>query len=117
MTIIEIAPLENGAHRNQSGDKVTVPEGWAILPADMDTPHFPFGSITVDDSTPPHVTGWTAGEVLEPEPEPEPEPSIEDRIQSLEAENTLLKAQVQAQSDSNDFLEDCIAEMATIVYA
>ena len=29
----------------------------------------------------------------------------------------LLKQQLQAASDQNDFLEDCIAEMAEIVYA
>jgi hypothetical protein len=34
-----------------------------------------------------------------------------------EKERTLLKAQIQALSDRNDFLEDCIAEMAGIVYA
>lgn len=34
----------------------------------------------------------------------------------LQQENKLLKAQVQAASDRSDFLEDCIAEMATIVY-
>lgn len=117
MTIIEIAPLDNGAHRNQSGSMTTVPEGWAILPPDLDTPNFPFGTITVDDSTPPYVTSWTPGTIPDPEPEPEPEPSVEDRVETLEAENTLLKAQIQAQSDSNDFLEDCIVEMATIVYA
>lgn len=40
--------------------------------------------------------------------------ALEDTI---EAENTLLKAQVQALSDRNDFLEDCIAEMAGLIYA
>lgn len=34
-----------------------------------------------------------------------------------EKERTLLKAQIQALSDRNDFLEDCVAEMAGIVYA
>ena len=29
----------------------------------------------------------------------------------------LLKQQLKAASDQNDFLEDCIAEMAGIVYA
>lgn len=29
----------------------------------------------------------------------------------------MLKAQVQALSDRGEFLEDCIAEMATVVYA
>lgn len=35
----------------------------------------------------------------------------------LEAENTMLKAQVKAVADRNEFVEDCIAEMATVVYA
>ena len=34
----------------------------------------------------------------------------------VEAENKLLKAQLQAQSDRADFIEDCIAEMATLIY-
>lgn len=38
-------------------------------------------------------------------------------IGDLIEENKLLKAQVQAMSDRNDFIEDCIAEMAEIVYA
>ncbi len=32
-------------------------------------------------------------------------------------EVTLIRAQVQALSDRNDFMEDCIAEMAMLVYA
>lgn len=31
-------------------------------------------------------------------------------------DTVLLKAQVQALTDRNEFLEDCIAEMATIIY-
>ena len=34
----------------------------------------------------------------------------------LKSENTLLKAQLQAQSSRADFVEDCIAEMAMQVY-
>lgn len=41
----------------------------------------------------------------------------EERIETLESDNTLLKQQLKAASDQNDFLEDCIAEMAGIVYA
>ena len=48
---------------------------------------------------------------------PAPEPTPEERIAALEAENKLLKEQVSAQSDQMDFYEDCIAEMATVVYA
>ena len=42
---------------------------------------------------------------------PTPEPTEEEK------KRTLLKAQIQALSDRNDFLEDCVAEMAGIVYA
>lgn len=42
---------------------------------------------------------------------PAPEPTAEEK------EKTLLKAQIRALSDRNDFLEDCVAEMAGIVYA
>ena len=46
-----------------------------------------------------------------------PTPTTEDRVTELEAENKLLTAQIEAQSDQLDFYEDCIAEMASIVYA
>lgn len=41
----------------------------------------------------------------------------ESSIEKLEKENSLLKAQIKAMSDRNDFIEDCIAEMAMTVYA
>lgn len=41
----------------------------------------------------------------------------EERIGTLESDNALLKQQLKAASDQNEFLEDCIAEMAEIVYA
>ena len=40
-----------------------------------------------------------------------------ERLEDLESDNILLKQQLKAASDQNDFLEDCIAEMAEIVYA
>lgn len=42
-------------------------------------------------------------------------PQNKDMAQ-LEKENKLLRAQLQAQTERSDFIEDCIAEMATIVY-
>ena len=48
---------------------------------------------------------------------PAPPPTIDERVTTLESDNTLLKQQLKAASDQNDFLEDCIAEMAGIVYA
>lgn len=42
MTIIEIAALENGAHRNQTGTFAAIPDGWAVIPEGADHPgHLP----------------------------------------------------------------------------
>ena len=38
-------------------------------------------------------------------------------IERLATENKLLKQQVSALTDQQSFYEDCIAEMATVVYA
>ena len=114
--IIEICALSNGAHRNQAtSGTIHVPTGWAIIPPEMPIPDtFPFVDIEVEDGV---VVSMTAREVPEPGPEPEPEPTTEERVSALEEENTMLKAQVSAQSDQMDFYEECIAEMASIVYA
>lgn len=37
--------------------------------------------------------------------------------QTLKEDLPMLKAQLKAISDRNDFIEDCIAEMAAVVYA
>ena len=82
MLIIEIAALSNGAHRNQTGTFRTIPDGWAIVPAEIEIPDtFPFVNIEVEDGV---VTSMTAGVVPEPEPMPEPEPT------DTEVLNTLL---------------------------
>lgn len=53
-----------------------------------------------------------------PEPEPEkPVPTDEERIAQLEEENKTLTAQVDALSFQLDFQEECLVEMANIVYA
>ena len=83
MIMIEIAPLFNGAHRNQIGSAKAVPDGWAILQDGMATPNFPFGDITVDDQTPPVVTSWTPLPIPEPEPAPEPEPTADEVLNAL----------------------------------
>lgn len=44
-----------------------------------------------------------------------PSPSKTD-IEILKEENTLLKAQVKSLSERGEFIDDCIAEMAMIVY-
>ena len=47
---------------------------------------------------------------------PDVEPEKTTTIEDLKKENKLLKAQVQAQTERSDFIEDCIAEMAGVVY-
>lgn len=44
-------------------------------------------------------------------------PDNRTRIEELETENKLLKQQVSALTDQQSFYEDCIAEMAAVVYA
>ena len=84
MRIIEIAPLDNGAHRNQSGDLFVVPEGWAVVPADMVCENFPFGEVEVEEiNGAMTVTKWTPGEMPAPEPIPEPEPTTEDILNAM----------------------------------
>ena len=55
------------------------------------------------------------------EPEPVTTPSLSERVTTLEettnADSTLLKAQVDALSEQNAMLEECIIEMAQVVYA
>ena len=56
------------------------------------------------------------GHGLETPPDPPAPPVEADPLEELQKENKMLKAQLQAQVDRSDFIEDCIAEMATVVY-
>lgn len=69
------------------------------------------GSQWAETATADEIAAW---EQEHPAPEATPEPKSNAE---LEAENKLLKAQIAAQSDRADFVEDCIAEMAMQVYA
>lgn len=69
MLIIEIAALDNGAHRNQTLHGA-LPDGWALIPDEMELPEsFPFVDIEVEGDI---VVSMTAREIPVPE-EPEPE--------------------------------------------
>ena len=82
MKLIEITALSNGAHRNQTYNGATVPDGWAVSPDGMAVPDtFPFVNLTVDGQT---VTSMTAGTLPEPD---EPEPTAEDITLDLMAEH------------------------------
>lgn len=59
--IIKIAAFDNGGHGNQDGRISHVPDGWAVIPDDMETPNFPFGKIkTKEIDGVMTVTKWTA---------------------------------------------------------
>lgn len=65
---------------------------------------------------------WSVPPMPEPEPEPGPEPEPEqptwaERIEALERENKTLQAQLKASTQSSQMLEDCLVEMAGVVYA
>lgn len=91
MKIIEIAALENGAHRNQElfgVDLPELPEGWAVIPEEMDIPDtYPFVNIEVENGI---VTAMTAGEVPEPGPESTPEPTAQDRLEAQVAYTAMM---------------------------
>lgn len=76
-----------------------------------------FCTLTVQDGAVTAVTvnqeALDAYNAEHPEVEQEKPVTLED----LQAENKLLRAQVQAQTERSDFIEDCIAEMAGVVYA
>lgn len=83
MKIIEIKTLKNGGHRNQTGDLTTIPEGWAVIPVEIETPNFPFGEVEVKEvDGVMTVTKWVAGTIPEPEPTPEPKPSEVERLRA-----------------------------------
>ena len=80
MRIVEIQALDNGAHRNQTGNFSTIPTGWAEIPADVAIPEtFPFVDLRVEGSK---VISMTAGVVPDPEPEPEPEPTETEQLRA-----------------------------------
>lgn len=78
-----------------------------IIVCESDEAAAQFGAVASYD-------GAAIGEAYSPPPPP---PTTEERVAALEAENKLLKEQVSAQSDQAEFYEDCIAEMAAVVYA
>lgn len=124
MNIIQINANENGGRPPMQSWHGEPPAGYALVPDTLDTSVFydfmGFVTLELDGSTVTAMTGnqeaLDAYKASLPEPV-EPPPTTEERVAALEAENKLLKEQVSAQADQAEFYEDCIAEMATVVYA
>lgn len=63
--IVELIAMQNGAHRNQTTSEF-VPDGWAVIPEDMNLENFPFGSIVAQSTNGVlTVTQWTPGTMPE----------------------------------------------------
>ena len=124
MNIIQINANENSGRPPLQSWHGEPPAGYALVPDALDTSVFydfmGFVTLELDGSTVTAMTGnqeaLDAYKASLPEPAA-PEPTTEERVAALEAENKLLKEQVSAQADQAEFYEDCIAEMATVVYA
>lgn len=84
MRIVEIKARPNGGHRNQSGTFSKIPDGWAVIPDDMETKNFPFGEVTVERiAGAMTVTKWTPGTM--PETTKEQTITMAERLAALEA--------------------------------
>ena len=89
MIIVEIQALENGSHRNQTGNFTNVPNGWAVIPDGADMPHLPFGEVTAKEiDGVMTVTNWVAGK------KPEPFPDLEEETGTGVGEVEQLRADV-----------------------
>ena len=88
--------------KTDAGDTVEVLAGYALR------------SVTVDAKDPTSVTAVLTRAV---DGTAAALDTISDRLVQAEQENKLLKAQVSAATDQQSFYEDCIAEMAEVVYA
>lgn len=124
MNIIQISANENGGRPPLQSWNGEPPAGYALVSDALDTSVFydfmGFVTLELDGDTVTSMTGnqeaLDAYKASLPDPV-EPEPTTEERVSTLESENSMLKAKVSAQSDQMDFYEDCIAEMAAVVYA
>ncbi|GEM_PF-1286191 len=106
MHILSRKLSENGGYsviQTWPGD--VPPEGYVIVPDTLDTKVFyeflGFVDLTIEGNTVTAMTGNQAAldayKASLPEPTPPP-PTTEERVAALESENTMLKAQVSAQS-------------------
>ena len=114
-TIIKLEAEWNGSHSSLENVDYDLP-GWAELPttlADAWAASAPFVNIILGDDG--KISDISKGQEIKPDStsEPESNPTVEE----LANENKLLKSQLQAQTERSDFMEDCVAEMATKVYA
>lgn len=107
IALLDASGVAVGLHLMTEGEASTI-GSWA--PANEDT--------VVGDT---YVNGeWQLTgnrEPAEPPEPPTPQPTTDERVEALERENKTLQAQLEAMIQSNQMLEDCLVEMAGVVYA
>lgn len=86
MIMLEIAALDNGAHRNQTYHG-TLPDGWAVDRYNLCVESFPFGEVKAEEiNGVMTVTEWTAGEMPELPPEPDEELTVWEELDKAYSE-------------------------------
>lgn len=120
MNIIPKQPNSSGAYPPvQSWSESTPPDTHYEITADTTEFYNGFIIPTIENGVVTsfvcNAKAWEAWKASLPAPTPPP-PTLEETVTALEAENKLKDAQIKALSDRNDFMDDCIAEMAAEVY-
>ena len=111
--LVYLEPGENGEIR-ETISSYELAEGEYLLevnpPSNLVKPHWN-GEVWEEAATAEEIEAWKQENPTEEMGSPSPSP-----LEALQAENSLLRAQITAASNRQDFLEDCIAEMAVQVY-
>ena len=122
MHILSKKLSENGGYSViQTWPGEVPPEGYVIVPDTLDTSVFyeflGFVDLTIEGDTVTAMTGNQAAldayKASLPEPPPPP-PTTEERVAALESENTMLKAQVNAQSAVASITFVTLCEVGTL---
>ena len=129
MLIVKIKAFPDGSIDNQTINGATpktfpIPEGWAVVPDELDTTDFYnyhcFVFLTVETingvdtvtAYEPNLEAWEAWKASLPDPEPEPEaaPSAEERLAALEEQLAESDAVALALYEAQIEQETVIAE-------
>jgi hypothetical protein len=83
MLIVEMNALSNGAHRNQIGDFKTVPDGWVLVPSELEADAMqmlPFIDLIFEGG---QLASVVQGEIPAPAPSPDPAPTTEEDLMAM----------------------------------
>lgn len=89
--------------------------GWHYMPG-FPGPEFDARGIPLYAYVPDGSPAWRERTQEEMDADYVEPPAPPKSNEELQAENALLRAQVQSLADRGEFIEDCIAEMAMQVY-